>query len=202
MQGIQTVVGKCRVRWKVIAFRHNEHQIEEIKELAKSLGVGEIRINKSARFREGVEDPLRPLSGEWIGLRSKNQSVVKKALQNGDRELLRKQVQVRPQCATAQEIFVSFEGKVYPCCSCAMYQTSEYARWFKRLEQRNDLRSRSFQKILRDPVWESLQILWDSPEAAPASCAKRCGVVASYSEELRPDEYMARPQSDNLKIRI
>lgn len=45
------------VIWQFIPFSHNEHQIEEVKEMAESIGV-ELRFTLSNRF--GENDPMRP----------------------------------------------------------------------------------------------------------------------------------------------
>jgi len=49
--------GIHEVVWQFIPFRHNEQQIEEVKEVAKSIGV-ELKFTLSNRF--GEDDPMRP----------------------------------------------------------------------------------------------------------------------------------------------
>jgi hypothetical protein len=166
------------------------------------MGVSEVRINKSARFREGKEDSLRPVNPEWIGLRSKNQSVIKRALKTSDQPFIEKSVQIRPQCQTAQEVFIDYRGNVFPCCACAMYGTSRYANWFAGLGDQISLEHHDLQEVLGNPVWQGLQELWRTPEKCPASCIKRCGVVDTYQQELPPDQYIAKPDSDNQKIKF
>lgn len=42
--------GTVRVRWDFLAFKHNEHEIEECKQLATALGVSDFRIRRTPRF--------------------------------------------------------------------------------------------------------------------------------------------------------
>jgi MoaA/NifB/PqqE/SkfB family radical SAM enzyme len=62
-----------RVQWKFIVFRHNEHQVEDARALARRLGCAEFKIVRSNRFGgrwavpDGV-DPLRP-SDPWVSTR-------------------------------------------------------------------------------------------------------------------------------------
>ena len=202
MTAIESVVGHCRTRWKMIVFRHNEHQIEEAQKLAQSLGLDEFRINKSARFRVGKEDPLRPLKPEWVGLRSRNQNVIKGLLKAQDRDGLGARVRVKPQCETGRELFVDFAARVFPCCACAMFETSPYAEHFRNPGVDNDLHTNSLDTILQSDCWDSLASTWDSPVRAPASCVKRCGVTKALGDELMPDEFMAKPSADNLRIKF
>lgn len=50
------------VKWQFIPFRHNEHQIDEIKQIAKEKGL-QLKIVLSNRFTEN--DPMRPLNSEF-----------------------------------------------------------------------------------------------------------------------------------------
>lgn len=47
----------AQTRWDFLVFKHNEHQIEDVKKLADSLGFAEFRIRKTSRFSS-------PFSGE------------------------------------------------------------------------------------------------------------------------------------------
>jgi len=41
---------KAKVRWDFLAFKHNEHEFEACKKLAKSMGVDNFRLRRTARF--------------------------------------------------------------------------------------------------------------------------------------------------------
>lgn len=41
---------KVKVRWDFLAFKHNEHEYENCKSLAKKLGVNDFRLRRTARF--------------------------------------------------------------------------------------------------------------------------------------------------------
>jgi MoaA/NifB/PqqE/SkfB family radical SAM enzyme len=64
VEGIEECRGKVGMIWKLIVFRHNEHQVEEAKRLAMSLGFDDFNLVKSDRFGrrwrvDGV-DPMQP----------------------------------------------------------------------------------------------------------------------------------------------
>ena len=46
-----------RARWDFIVFRHNQHQVEDAKALAKKMGFKHFRIRKTARFNYSPSGP-------------------------------------------------------------------------------------------------------------------------------------------------
>lgn len=42
--------GKVRVRWDFLAFKHNEHELENCKKFAKEIGVTDFRVRRTPRF--------------------------------------------------------------------------------------------------------------------------------------------------------
>ena len=47
-------------RWEFLVFRHNEHQVEEARQLAKKLGFKDFRIRKTSRFKPLFFGDSRP----------------------------------------------------------------------------------------------------------------------------------------------
>jgi MoaA/NifB/PqqE/SkfB family radical SAM enzyme len=68
---IEALRGRVYLVWKLIVFRHNQHQIETARERAQSLGFDEFRLIRSSRFdgrwrdASGI-DPLKP-DPQWVG---------------------------------------------------------------------------------------------------------------------------------------
>jgi MoaA/NifB/PqqE/SkfB family radical SAM enzyme len=64
MEGVAECRGKVGMVWKFIVFKHNEHQVEEAKRLAESLGFDDFELVKSNRFggrwRVNGTDPMQP----------------------------------------------------------------------------------------------------------------------------------------------
>ena len=202
MAGIRACVPRTRVQWKMIVFRHNEHQVERIKAYSRELGVHEFRINKSPRFTLTGDDPLRPSDSRWIGIRSRNVKAIKKLLKAGDKQRLQEEVTIHPNCRSGQELFVSYSGHFYPCCVCALWETAPKSQYFATIRDRLDLNRRSMEDILSDPVWDELQARWNSPNDAPVSCLRRCGVTAEFESDFTRVQPVSRPEADNLKFGI
>ena len=91
-----------------------------------------------------------------------------------------------PRCARGENIFVSAEGFLLPCCYAHILlratmtapATSKGSdRWFERHRSLFDLTRRSVAEILTDNRWSELGQLW-STERAPSICSRYCGVPA------------------------
>jgi MoaA/NifB/PqqE/SkfB family radical SAM enzyme len=184
LEAVAALKGRVFLVWKLIVFRHNQHQVEEAEERARELGFDEFRIVRSSRFDgrwrgpDGT-DPLKP-TAEWVGER--------KAITERIRGAAAAEVRIVPRCARGENIFVSAEGFLLPCCYAhillrATMTASEASksadRWFERNRHLFDLRRRSVTEILADDRWSELGRSW-STEGAPSICRRYCGVPAEY----------------------
>ena len=112
--------GGCAI-WKMIKFDHNTHQIEECRELAKNLGFNKFELVDHGRNTGPVfnrDGTLSHILGGWhYG------TVIEDII--ADRNNQSKEYDIKPHaigtihsCITQNEksIYISAEGKVYPCC--------------------------------------------------------------------------------------
>ena len=179
--------GRVTVSWKFIVFRHNEHQIEQARALAKDIGVRDITFKKSARFRQ--QDPLAPENGDFIGVVTRNRRQIQRLREDGvsDDEFDR-QVSIRRKCLSGKDLAITALGYLYPCTSC---ENSNTESWFYQNREHFDLRRHTIDEILGSSKWKELESLWGNASRAPSSCLAYCGVHrdhdAAYDREARPD---------------
>ncbi len=132
--------------WNFIAFKHNEHQIEEARALAKEMGFKHFNVKLTGRFKESQTFPVmvagrhiydlepaeaerweRPVLPSKVMSRSDRQEEIiqelgEKGYLSGRRQIpLDIPVVVEPptiECVAVQEkcVYISAKGKVYPCC--------------------------------------------------------------------------------------
>ncbi len=113
ISGIKTIVEQKKIlksktpfiELQFIVFRHNEHQLEEIKALAKTLGVDKLAL-KSAQVYEFEHDTeLIPTIDKYARYRKSKSGVyeIKSTLPNRCRRLWESSV-------------ITWDGKVLPCC--------------------------------------------------------------------------------------
>lgn len=138
-----------RAQWDFIVFKHNEHQIEQAKDLSKKLGFEIFSIKRSNRFYKVLYEkdpaleyvgaefgkyPVYNSNGQKVGYieRSKNpkywdpslktlKSLVKKF---GSLERYFDEVPIECKAKKYQSVFISATGLVFPCCW--IYHQSNY----------------------------------------------------------------------------
>ena len=97
-QGIQAVASSdARAVWKVVPFSFNEHEIPAIQQMAKDLGMHDVKLDPSNRFAEA--DPLRPQSQTLIWHRGAGL--------------------IQPKCSVGNQHYISASGQYTPCCYAA-----------------------------------------------------------------------------------
>jgi MoaA/NifB/PqqE/SkfB family radical SAM enzyme len=187
------------VSWKFIVFSHNEHQIDAAKALAKRLGVRDLTLKKSARFREH-EDSLAPQRGEYIGLVNLNRRAVRRTRSSGlSADELDRQLSIRPNCRSGKGLAITALGYLYPCTNCESSQTDT---WFHRNRDHFDLRKRSIEEILDSEKWRELEVLWQRPSTAPGTCAHTCGVHERFRDQYDLAARRDRPNKPDDVVRI
>ena len=94
---------KFNVQWKFIIFKHNQHQIDEAKEIAQSLG---FKFIAYLSHRYDKEDFLKP-DNKYISPQVANLE----DLENNQSERV-----MKPICQRETMFFISATGHFRPCC--------------------------------------------------------------------------------------
>lgn len=169
--------GKVELVWKFIVFRHNEHQIETARALAKEWGFSSFSLVRSHTFgahflQPGeIDDPLRP-SDRYV-----NPSVLKKVQYNFDSDDL----EIDPRCRFGEYHYISAEGLYLPCCWAGNYPNYEEGVFAAIKESRN-LHTYSFAEIWRSGAWQTLKQSWEEPKLVPKVCRFSCRKTADLSQ--------------------
>ncbi len=187
---------RVHTSWKFIVFRHNEHQVEEARALAESIGVRQITFKKSARF--AADDDLAPANENFIGIVARNRQSIA-LLSDADREAFDRRVAIRPKCRYGANLAITALGYFYPCTSCESGDTST---WFHRHRDDFDLRRHDIEEILASPRWRELEGLWQRASGAPASCLRYCGVHEEFDALYPNESSSARPYRPADSVRV
>lgn len=156
-------------RWKYIVFKHNQHQIEEAKQLAKELEIDKFLIRYSGRFREN--DDLRP-QDKFVGIQQQH----KEFIENNTKD----NIKITPRCMMGKNIGITYEGYVIPCLTFH----STHNPWFEKNKSRLSLFERTLEEILSDKIWYELQASWKYISSTPEICVKYCGGPKNENTEL------------------
>lgn len=121
-----------RVRWDYLIFEHNAHQVDEARELARSLGVVEFRAKSTTQFIEstvakglkkinvlsvknkktGEENVIKPVE-KSLKLIEKVQKITE---EHGSFDQYILDTDIRCKTRAEKNIYIDFTGKVWPCC--------------------------------------------------------------------------------------
>lgn len=120
-----------RAEWDYLVFQHNEHQVEEARQLAAELGFSAFYTKATARFfhprtgRRLKRIPILNRSGRRVGYlepplqdRWQNSALAdldRIAAAGGYRDFLRS-TPIYCKVAAARSLYLSAEGLVFPCC--------------------------------------------------------------------------------------
>jgi sulfatase maturation enzyme AslB (radical SAM superfamily) len=134
--------------WKFIVFKHNEHQIEEAIETAKSYGVQNFLLTKSHIFNgmwldETGLDPLAP-SPYWQASAAPTVETI------------------TPKCQNSSMHYLSAQGEYSPCCWTQPYQEFRFP-----ISQDKPLT-----QIMQNPKLMAMQSQWSN--FGPEICARKC----------------------------
>jgi len=160
--------GKCRMVWKYIVFKHNQHQIKEAKELSISLGFDYFRLEKSDRWLG--EKSLMP-DKEYVDSHHEHQRAV---LVDAKYES-----NMSPSClkndVPTNDLYIDSEGDFYPCCWMGTYRY-KYKSVFSPKQKQFNIKDYTLNQILEN---NNIKEFFESTKqftSAHECCKIQCGV--------------------------
>ncbi len=177
--------------WDYLVFGHNEHQIDQARELSEQLGFAEFVVKKTGRFFSNVK-----LEGknEHMGITKPkekdniNQSLLKQEnikSKYGDMEKYLDETKIDCKMLKTKEIYLSAEGIILPCCWLAgqMYKWYMPAKsseiWDFIREKNLNIKNTSLTNIFNSGIFDEIEESWHKPtiwEGKLKTCALKCGV--------------------------
>jgi MoaA/NifB/PqqE/SkfB family radical SAM enzyme len=129
-----------QAEWKFIVFKHNEHQIEQARELSRKMGFKNFKIEHTARnWWQGDSWPVK-IDGKYIRDIYPSSKVIyfKKESYIGAIEKIKKNLVTNPEknCwLTRGMIYVNFMGNIMPCCmtSSKLWQSDIESKMWRSL---------------------------------------------------------------------
>lgn len=198
--------------WDYIVFRHNEHQVEEARSLAKRMGFTLFNPKKTGRFFDYEElkavdsTPVKsatgeveyyletPLSPEW-----NNEALLNVDSLNskyGDMTQYLDGVEISCKVDNEKSVYISADGYALPCCWLAghIYRRSCREKdpvllMIKGLggEQKINAKRRPLKEIIDGPFFQELVPgSWSKKSIAAGKleeCARTCGVEFRQFDE-------------------
>ena len=133
-----------KAEWDFIVFRHNEHQIEEARQLSKKLGFHAFRTKKTGRFfsntratgktKQEVMSPSgeveyhleMPQNPDYINASLKREEQIE--VEHGSMKAFLEKAPIRCKVAEEKSIYISGEGHIFPCC----WTANQLYPWYRK----------------------------------------------------------------------
>jgi MoaA/NifB/PqqE/SkfB family radical SAM enzyme len=191
--------------WDFLVFRHNEHQVEEARQLAQDMGFKEFFVRKTGRFLSSGEletsnrfDVLdkqgkfeywleQPTNPEYLNPAFGNLEQVKQRY--GEYQTYLDQVEINCKVAGSKgKIYLSAQGYALPCCWLGAVfsesSTTERQQFAELINQYGgstavDARCNGLKQVIEGPLFQqAIPRSWDLQSIADgklAICARTCG---------------------------
>ena len=171
-----------KASWKFLIFKHNEHQIEEAKELSKKLGFIEFTPEHSDRWKASNWVTGETIDvKDWDGIEKPGSQKVDyklKAVRVYEEEKfnLQKKLVCHMASNNNYEIYIRANGYVQPCCMLGDLDIHESKRLITDFDL-VDLNKTSLEDILNGEYFKSLDngINKGTPERLK-NCFYACGI--------------------------
>lgn len=169
--------------WHMLVFKHNEHQVEECRELSKKYNFGSFAVKHTTRFQDGKFNVLdedgrtthilypTKISEEMI---SKVQAAAK---------------EIRPiiKCKSKRDsqLYVSSTGKISPCCwldfDWILHKQDSRIDYMDRIGRFPSLKENTLEEIFNNNFFNEIESTWSGNPLM--ECSKQCGSFDKLNEQ-------------------
>ena len=173
--------------WNMILFDHNQHQVEQARELSRELGFAEFQLIDAGRNTMPVFTPDKRLShiiGNYTG-----STDFDKLFEDSHTYLIDPTGPVRNEknnrvidCHAKKhnEIYIAANGEVYPCCWLGFYPTYSDRRSSNPQLKPIMLNNNALVSSIADSIewFNSIEQTWNKtvPEGKIFACNETCGI--------------------------
>lgn len=181
------IAGGGTAIWQFLVFSHNKDQIEMARNTSSKYGFFDFYLKYTNYFRrEGIKNLAYKYHGGEYSLQES--SFTGQEADGGPSS----KSQITCYSLTSKEIFVDYEGYIYPCSwfksslmgsfsSVSSEGKSEIVRQFR--SERTNLSRRRIGDILDDTqLWKSLSSSWADPILRPRVCELYCASVGGNTQ--------------------
>ena len=210
MENVKAFINRGgRAKWDFIVFKHNEHQVEEARQLSKDMGFEKFQVKKTGRFfstvrhkgkeshkatnRKGEEtQKLEKPKDKYVNSALKKEKDL--VTEHGSMDAYYDKTPISCKAIEKSEIFVTAEGHVFPCCWTAGQQYKWYWRpreapiWKLIGDPDNiSLRKHTLNEIVDGPFFKAIEDSWSCSSVKNGKlkvCANKCGIgFDAFSEQ-------------------
>ena len=175
--------------WIMLAFAHNEHQIEECRQLSKDMGFDTFQVRATTR----LYDPDKPMTPKTQMYRKKQSDEIKRdkltlpsnpeyqadTVKEG---LIEKDIEC--MSVDKREVYISADGLVTPCCWTGTQLIHEkydprnsydFGNWMFDRDIKHDMRQYDFDTIIESYISQYGNLQEQFVGRCIETCNRKCG---------------------------
>jgi hypothetical protein len=183
MENVQAYIGAGGMAsWKWLIFKHNEHQVEEARELAKKLGFVAFEPIWATRYETTVYNKTKPktTSNNSFNIpREKFDQLTTGEIQLGSavQDQVQKQLEkvkfdtgvpkIDCKYIKKQRMYLNAKGRIWPCCWTSIWDKFDDFRHMDPLiypyyeKGFNDYNKYSMKEIFEHSAWKEMTTAWE-----------------------------------------
>lgn len=176
-----------QAKWEFLVFKHNEHQVEEAKRLAKEIGFFDFIYRKSSRFKDRGDFHYIDVNGDAAVLSpATTQEFVYDfagTYLEGERPKVFKELNIKCDWKHWKKMFLSPTHKLWPCTYISEYYPELPGfNTMQEIKERhgtefNDITKYSLDEILHHEFFaHELETAWKTGKHITKECWKKCSV--------------------------
>ena len=184
------IQGGGKAIWRMIIFKHNQHQIDQAREIAREIGFWEFvevhtnrRTNMNKEFEYKGKTYIlenQDISPEWNESVEKNLKYRSEKVTDIDCKVIRE-----------NQFYVDYMNRVWACYYIPIQkQLVSESNWYKKYFDKTDsLLDKSLEEILKDNFFQDLQNSWngDCLSYCKKFCSKKIGVNRGFKWSMHED---------------
>lgn len=162
-------------KWHMLAFKHNQHQLDECRDLATTLGFNNFKIKHTSRFQAGkfnvLDDAGRTTHILYPTERSQNMiPIMKESI---------KEINPRIECKSKRDLqfYVSSNGDVSPCCwldfSWVLPKQETRIDYMDTIGELPNLNKKTLKGIFESGYFDRIEDTWEDKPLM--ECSRQCG---------------------------
>jgi hypothetical protein len=174
-----------QAEWHMLVFKHNEHQINECRNLATELKFDKFQIKHTSRFEDGNVFHVLDYLGKPIRVLQPTEKSKEMTI-TVQKNILNSTPVIRCKSLGAKQIYVGADGSISPCCwmdfSWREHNHNTRISHMSLVGQLPNLNTQSLEEIFNGYYFEDIKQSWGS--SVPTECAKQCGSFDKSGEQF------------------
>ncbi len=172
-----------RAEWHMLVFKHNEHQVEECKQLSEELGFIKFAVKHTSRFKDGKFNVLDD-TGKTVNIlyptdRSKTLTV---NVSNAMSELSH----IECKAQKYKQLYIGADGTVSPCCwldfTWQLPNQDNRIEYMDAVGKFPNLNTQTLTSIFEAGHFDVIESTWAVKPLI--ECSKQCGKFNKLQEQF------------------